>query len=77
MSSIVRAKIVGGVKRWFVWSDINKEYPQCDGFSRSEFYAVLCEELGLPPTRRQEVTDLLTAMTWNSQEWIDDEDSSD
>ncbi len=76
MAALIHAKVVRGKKVWYVWGAKGNEkweraYPQCR--SRSEFYDVLRQEIGLPASVRK--TDIVFALmnkTWTGSAWVDD-----
>lgn len=76
MAALIHAKVVRGKKVWYIWGAEGDEkweraYPQCR--SRSEFYEVLREEIGLPAgIHRTDVVFALMNKTWTGTAWVDD-----
>jgi DNA-binding XRE family transcriptional regulator len=76
MAALIHAKVVKGKKTWYVWGAQGDEkweraYPQCR--SRSEFYDVLRQELGLSASAsRTDVVFALMNKTWRGTTWVDD-----
>ncbi len=76
MAALVHAKVVRGKKVWYVWGAEGDEkweraYPQCR--SRSEFYEVLRQEIGLPAgAGRTDIVFALMNKTWTGTAWVDD-----
>ncbi|MHB1424100.1 MAG: hypothetical protein ACYC3I_13060 [Gemmataceae bacterium] len=76
MAALIHAKVVRGKKVWCVWgaegdNKWERSYPQCR--SRSEFYDVLRQEIGLPAgVGRTEIVFALMNMTWTGTAWVDD-----
>ncbi|MBI3469228.1 MAG: helix-turn-helix transcriptional regulator [Planctomycetes bacterium] len=76
MAAVIHAKNVKGKKVWYVWGANGNDkwerpYPQCR--SKSAFYDVLREEIGLPRTASN--TDVVFALfnkTWDGSRWVDD-----
>lgn len=76
MAALIHTKVVRGKKVWYVWGAEGNEkwertYPQCR--TRSEFYEVLREEIGLPASVNG--TDIVFALmnkTWIGMAWVDD-----
>jgi hypothetical protein len=76
MAALIHAKVVKGKKIWNVWGAHGDEkwertYPQCR--SRSEFYEVLRQEIGLPAgVSRTDLDFALMNNTWTGTAWVDD-----
>ena len=76
MAALIHAKVVRGKKVWYVWGAEGDEkweraYPQCR--SRSEFYDVLRQEIGLPASvGRTDIVFALMNKTWTGTAWVDD-----
>src|SRR5438874_807780 len=76
MAALIHAKLVRGKKVWYVWGPEGNEkweraYPQCR--SKSEFYEVLRQEIGLPAIiGRTDVVFALMNKTWTGSAWVDD-----
>lgn len=76
MAALIHAKVVRGKKVWYVWGAEGDEkweraYPQCR--SRSEFYEVLRQEIGLPArVGRTDIVFALMNKTWIGSGWVDD-----
>src|ERR1044072_8470690 len=76
MAALIHARVVRGKKVWYVWGAEGDEkweraYPQCR--SRSEFYDVLRQEIGLPASvGRTDIVFALMNKTWTGTAWVDD-----
>lgn len=76
IAALIHAKVVRGKKIWYVWGAEGNEkweriYPQCR--SRSEFYEVLRQEIGLPASvDRTDIVFALMNKTWTGSAWVDD-----
>jgi DNA-binding XRE family transcriptional regulator len=76
MAAMIHAKVKNGNKLWYlrgatgnkVWT---KEYPTVK--SRSDIYAILRTEFGLPKTTNNtDIVFLLFNKTWDGEKWVDD-----
>jgi DNA-binding XRE family transcriptional regulator len=76
MAALIHTKVVRGKKVWYVWGAVGDDkweraYPQCR--SRSEFYEVLRQEIGLPASvGRTDIVFALMNKTWIGTAWVDD-----
>ena len=71
MPAFIRANITYNRKHWYIWSEVDKHYPDTVAFdiSREQFIEILRKELGLPKSLSlAEVVTQLAARTWDH--WI-------